>query len=201
MSILSGNDVLWDGDAVCASLDRFNGFYCWCRPDAQAQPFELFYLLWKNYIANRLDDIKRLYDAMHAQYNPLDNYDMEDSEHKGTAVDETTITTTPDGKQVTEISKTGLNSASYVGTDKSELSYDEYSNTSVTTMSNTLVNDPLDGVYHAVDDRVMTRKGNIGVMSSQDLILKEWELRSKTLLNYIVEQFVAVWSYSVRGVS
>lgn len=195
---------LWTGADVCYAFDRQSGMLCWCREEQGVQDYVLFYQVWRRYIITRLDDIQRLYGALYSQYNPISNYDMEEIEHKGSKVDEASTTTTPSGKsKVTETgSKTGFNSSAFTDTDKvvSETEYDDYSSETVTQLDNTLTNTELDDSYHALDDRKLTRSGNMGVTTSQQMIESEWALRSRVLLYSIIDDFMRTWTYAVRGV-
>ena len=199
-----GGGDLWTGADVCRAFDRYGGMLCWCREEQGVQDYALFYNVWRWYIVTRLEDIQRLYDALYSQYNPISNYDMTETEHKGTKVDEATTTVTPSGKStVTETaSKTGFNSSTFEDTDKavSETEYEDYNTETVTQLDNTLTNTELDDSYHALDDRKLTRSGNIGVTTSQQMIESEWALRSRVLLYSIIDDFIRTWTYAVRGV-
>ena len=199
-----GGGDLWTGADVCYAFERYSGMLCWCREEQGVQDYVLFYQVWRRYIVTRLDDIQRIYDALYSQYNPIRNYDMTETEHKGTKVDEASTTVTPSGKsKVTETgSKTGFNSSTFTDTDKvvSETEYEEYNTETVTQLDNTLTNTELDDAYHALDDRKLTRSGNIGVTTSQQMIESEWALRSRVLLYSIIDDFIRTWTYAVRGV-
>lgn len=194
---------LWDGLQVCEAFVRFSGLLCWCRVITGLDDWQLLHHTWRQYILTRLDDIQRLYDAWYADYNPLNNYDMSETEHRGNKVDKSTTTATPSGstKTTDQIKRVGFNEATAQLTDEttSEITYDDYSQETEMVLDNTLSGELGQG-YHALDDRTMTRSGNIGVMSSQDLIIREWSVRSKVLLYSIIEDFVSEWCYSVKGV-
>ncbi len=129
------------------------------------------------------------------EYDPISNYDMEEHEtpaevtHTITPAEttntitpaETTIETQPP-KVTTESSLSGFNSDSYVDSDKIESSGDS-NNKGVETLdvdtagSNKLEVDAAGSdVLTVQDERTLTRKGNIGVTTSQQMIQSEIDL-------------------------
>ena len=77
----------------------------------------------------------------------------------------------------------------------------EVQNTPDNTKSFTYDGDTLTG-YHEIYDRRHKRKGNIGVMAGQDLVMKEEEVRNKyNWLVLFVKQFFQLYGYYTGGVS
>lgn len=194
---------LWDGLQVCEAFVRFSGLLCWCRVITGLEDWQLLHHTWRQYILTRLDDIQRLYDAWYAEYNPITNYDLTEEEHKGQKVDKATTTATPSGKTTTtdQVKRVGFNSATAQLTDEntSEITYTDYKQETVSDLDNNLSGELGQG-YHAMDDRSLTRSGNIGVTTTQQMMEQEWAVRSRVLLYSVIEDFVSTWCYSVKGV-
>ena len=132
------------------------------------------------------DNIKKVYDAYMGTYNPLHNYDMvEDEDYKPLVKETITNKTKSDTNTSTDVY--GFNSASPVPSGKSNVNQLEANN--VNTIETTY-----DG---AVNNTHKTRKGNIGVMSTQDLIKQELELRKLEIINLIFEGIDSVLTQSV----
>ena len=107
----------------------------------------------------------KLADAMFSAYNPINNYDM--VEKRNTDFEEHTVT---DSSETVTNKYSGFNSSEMSGV--SESSTDGDIDTTKTDTGNKLTNE-------------LTRSGNIGVTSSQQLIESEYNLRKKNLLDLI----------------
>lgn len=107
----------------------------------------------------------KLAEAMFSDYNPINNYDM--VENRSTDISEDTTTT---NSETVKNKYSGFNSD-----DMNEVSESQTDGSIETgkTTSGSKVNNEL------------TRKGNIGVTSSQQLIESEYNLRKKNLLDLI----------------
>lgn len=93
---------------------------------------------------------KRIYDAMMSTYNPIDNYNME----------ETRTPNLSTGVTANAESKTGV--YGFNGTDAKNSATNDGNSSSTTTLTGT---------------DTLTRKGNIGVTTTQQMIEQELELR------------------------
>lgn len=132
------------------------------------------------------DNIKKVYDAYMGTYNPLNNYDMvEDEDYKPLVKETITNKTKSDTNTSTDVY--GFNSASPVPSGKSNVNQLEANNVNTIETS-------YDG---AVNNTHKTRKGNIGVMSTQDLIKQELELRKLEIINLIFDGIDSVLTQSV----
>lgn len=117
------------------------------------------------------DKWDRLYSAITTNYAPLENYDMEQTEtpditHTKTTQTETVTSITDD---VTGTDVYGFNSSSHVPNNK------------VTRNgTSTVSNDPDNNVETDVESgtRGLTRHGNIGVTTSQQMLQSEIDLRN-----------------------
>ena len=148
------------------------------------------------------DKWQRLYDAFNAEYNPINNYDMTEEENIGSkkvtsSEKENTVeassqdSTSSSGQSSQSTSgesddyKSGFNSPSPVVTGKTETSGSgsgsssssssgSSSSSSTESGSGTITEE---GAF-ADNKRKLTRSGNIGVTTSQQMIQSEIDLRS-----------------------
>ena len=107
----------------------------------------------------------KLAEALFADYNPIDNYNM--VEQKETDFEEHTVT---DNDETVTNMYSGFNS-------------DEPSNVSSSVTDGTLDTTKTDTGSKAKNE--LTRRGNIGVTTSQQMIESEYNLRKKNLLDLI----------------
>ena len=107
----------------------------------------------------------KLAEAMFSDYNPVDNYNM--IENRSTLLEETTNTENEE-KVVNKYSGFNSDEMSDVSESDTEGSID----TTKTTTGGKVNNE-------------LTRRGNIGVTTSQQMIESEYNLRKKNLLNLI----------------
>ena len=152
---------------------------------------------WAAWIRQQGGDLKRAYDALHQEYDPLANYDMTETQAEGVARDSDTDTTTPNGTTTTTTTanRWGYDSRDGVPVDSTtaEQSYQGYHVDTEKTHDNTLSAGTLAGGFNETREHELTRKGNIGITSSQQLALAEIELRQQDLLARFVERFVEKW--------
>lgn len=146
--------------------------------------YNLFHVQWEH-----------KYALLSAEYDPISNYDMEEHETPAEVTHtikpaettntitpaETTVETQPP-KVTTESSVSGFNSDDYVDSDKVTSSGDS-NNKGVETLDvNTAGSNKLEvdtagsDVFTVQDERVLTRKGNIGVTTTQQMMQSEIEL-------------------------
>ena len=105
------------------------------------------------FILRFADNLKHIYDALNINYNPLNNYDMVEDENVGSEI------------------KTDLNN-NYYGFNGTSDDGEKVNKNSSTTS----------GDYEK-NKRKLTRSGNIGVTSSQDLLNAELETRKYNFYN------------------
>ena len=151
---------------------------------------------WSLIMLNSWEDITR---ALMQSYNPLENYNREESwSDSNTRTDNTTKTinggTTgggtvgvTDGSTVTG-SSMAFNSNSYKGRDKEETTGSSTTTTSdSSTVNSTETNT---GTVGNSATRTGSVHGNIGTVTAQSMALQEVELRMKyQIFNIIVDQF------------
>lgn len=119
-----------------------------------------FIARWNAFKNDYANEIKRLVQTLHADYKPLENYDR---------TEKTSNTSNKDGAQLTaETLQTADDTSTYFGQSKTISSQDK-------------------PVVNETESRV---HGNIGVTTSQQMIISEVMLRRQhSVLNEIVDMF------------
>lgn len=206
-----GSTELFESDSVYYELRRYWD-YTYVSP---VETMVSFMYDWNNFVKLYSKDLERAYDALYSEYDPTANYDMLEEGSDGKKLDATTTETTPDGTTTVTTTPSGTvtqkeyaNTYDETATDpatpttKTETSYTNastsvattYTNASVTvenTPDNTMASKHLgDSRYHEASDHTLTRKGNIGVTTTQQMIESELELRKTELLSDFIKRFI-----------
>ena len=136
----------------------------------------LMSVLISSIIERYKDKWNRLYNTLITeQYNPLENYSMEESEKfKVANVDSVKTNSSDSGTANSTNDNYGFNSINAQPATKS-----------TTTTSTTSTNN-VDGTKTTDSDKTLTRKGNIGVTTSQQMLESEVILRNKYLFQDII---------------
>lgn len=167
-------------------------------PDALVNSFAA---CWYDYISREQDNIDRMYNAMIAEYDPISNYERHEESsttRSGNWTDALThgLTTTDTKGQY----ETNTQTSSYDSTLKDTLKVsqghsagknDEIKHTGTDTRTITHNNDK--------DKYESYIHGNIGVTTSQQMLLSEIQLRQFDLFEDIVKRFVRVYCFSWYG--
>lgn len=148
------------------------------------------------------DKWRRLYEAFNAEYNPINNYDMTEEENIGSkkvtssekentveASSQDSSETSGETSQSTSGEstdyKSGFNSPSPVATGKTETSGSGSGSSSSSTSGSSSSSSTESGSGTITEEgkfdenkRKLTRSGNIGVTTSQQMIQSEIDLRS-----------------------
>ena len=138
----------------------------------------------------------RLWDALHAEYNPIENYDLTETEtpaettHTITPAETTTTitpaeitNTTKPAKLTTENGVSAFNSSGYADDTKTTVEGDDNNKGTDALTVNTAGSNSIDvdtagsDVFTVQNDRELRRHGNIGIMSATDLLKKEIDVR------------------------
>ena len=158
----------------------------------------------------------KLWDAFNTEYNPLNNYDMVETEtpaettHTITPAEttetitpaETTIETKP-AKVVTENEISAFNSSGYEDSAKTTAVGDvNDKGTDVFTVDESGVNKiEVDAagsdVFTVQNERTLTRSGNIGVTTSQQMLQSEIELRKWLYFNSVFNDIDTILTLSI----
>lgn len=119
-------------------------------------------------------------DLMSASYDPIENYNLTENENIDKTLDiDTTNTLDRDGTSSSDNDIYAFNSVDAVPSDK---------NTGSTTMDGT---DIVDSTEVTDEDRTLTRTGNIGVTTTQQMIQQELDLWK---WNFMTDIFIDVAS-------
>lgn len=144
------------------------------------------------------NDWQRLWDAIHVEYNPLENYSAEEIHTPGVT------TTVRSNMDVVATSKANAKSTNQYKNESSVKGFGaaefkpvtqssgdgsteqlEANNTGSTTQKADADKNYTETSHTGTD--VMTRKGNIGVTTSQQMLESEYELRKRHYFDYVME--------------
>lgn len=190
--VKSGDNKFIDGAYICIQfVTKYNSWYYPIFTDS-TNIFNLEYL-WQNYISEWQHSIDSMCKALYAEYEPLHNYDMIENESVGRKLDKTV--TTPTGTTTQNYKSTTFD-------DETLRNVDETTNTSsmttTVTPANTQTIPDISGSFNNGETRKLTRSGNIGVTTSQQMIESELELRKKSVANWLIEFFVKSYMYMLE---
>lgn len=144
------------------------------------------------------------FNALTAEYNPIDNYSMTETEtpnltrsisssENSTQTPNLTISTTNDG--TTKNNYYGFNDSSTNGSSVNSSSVGSTNSTSQT--GNNKVDTSSSTTETNSGSRTLTRKGNIGVTTSQQMIESELELRKKQFFDIMIRDVDKIMSLSI----
>lgn len=186
--IIDKND-LW---AMCYTYgERRFPYYGLENIDNEA--FFQFSSTWNHYCNENRDNWLKMWNALKVEYAPLDNYNMTESErthHDGDDVSDREIHM---ARQEGTISPTEVRqyATTYEKTDGSLTGY-----TTQAVDMNSADNGTDTTTYTTADvERTLTRKGNIGVTTSQQMLQSELDLRKFNLKYEIIEGFINEYTY------
>lgn len=159
--------------------------------------------LWDHYRSTTKDQLYRFWKGLKAEYDPISNYDMLEVGADGKRISKETDTVTPYGgtQTATQVNRFGLNSGETGKPyDTSTMTVkpipDVETKTETTREVESDVSIDFDGDtltgYHEGTEHYFKRKGNIGVQTAADMLLKEQELRERgmNLLRDYVKGFI-----------
>lgn len=171
---------------------------------------ESFRISFENYKIRNQNNIDRRYQALTADYNPINNYDMTENETH-TTTNENAKTNTVDGTKtqtgtITDAATTnatnkvyGWNSGSGVNSDETSGATNNTKTHNLSYGDDTITTDHETG--ETVTERELTRSGNIGVTTSAQMIAGELEIRVHDLAAEILYEFAHEYLYCVGVVS
>lgn len=131
---------------------------------------------------------QKLYATLSLEYKPLENYDMQETEKTTGNIENTdsfngTINTSVNNKQNSSSNKTsslyGFNSVTDVNSDKDNVTDDS----TITETGETKEVREKNNMNNSTEDRTLTRHGNIGVTTSQQMLQSEIQLWQWTFFN------------------
>ena len=227
---------LYAGSTVHYMLQEYSARYMIC------DSVNNFLFKWAAYCNYKLPDFLRAYNALYADYNPLNNYDMTEKSVDLQNDGDITRTRSTDDEHNKVTTTNGYDYSTDTTADSTDkptvknytTTYDDAStgrlssyseNTGKTTQHTTA--DAEDNVTEVTDDMTvqnvethdtttmtiddttytadrinaheMTRQGNIGVMSTVDLIKQELSLRAQSLIYDYVYSFIERYTFYAAG--
>lgn len=197
--ITINNEIVYTHSDVINEMRRYNDylFYYW---DEEKEPKLNFINEWLHYRTLTNENFEREYKALYSEYNPIENYSLNESSLDGERIAKKTETTTPTGGTKTETTNkiNGFDSVGDgVNADKVTTENTPLANTKTET-THTSENDK-SGDYNGetktgfdnVKEHYFNRSGNIGTMTASDMIEKEKKIRNgmknAMLYNYVKE--------------
>lgn len=206
-------EVKYNGQTLFTNHDVFDIFaYTYssykCIVSTVYQATTAFFLnLWTAYTNETTPQLYRQLQAMSAEYNPINNYDMTERAADARKIGKTTDTVTPSGGTETETENKvfGLNSGA-TGEDSDthkttvkplQGTKTETEHTATNDQTATVDNDTVTG--NDVTEHILTRSGNIGVTTSAQMVTQEYELRKISILKDYVRMFAARYLFSIGG--
>lgn len=135
-------------------------------------------------------EFNRIYNAVNAEYNPIENYSMTETMNKTRESEETTTERTMSGEKINtnvesgELVVVNENSESTIDTDNLKLSDtstttttpNDYTRTNTESYNNYKNTETVTHETPETENYTLTRSGNIGVTTSQQMILSQFEL-------------------------
>lgn len=164
--------------------------------------------LWVLYNATHRADFIKAYNAWTTAYNPLDNYNANETNVYLTS-DGAETSTTWHGKTVTT-SLTDVQTDNMITTDESQTprldtrttnsgsTTDAESGTTTTCVDHTAKSLSIDGTTYSADNvhgELKKKTGNIGVTTSQQMLSAEIDLRMNPLIELYIDEFVSDYTY------
>lgn len=217
MSISLHNVTMFSSAAVYHEMYRYSDFDVLFFTDYYGVPdFIDKWTAWKEING---ENLYRKYEALYAEYNPIENYSMMEESLDGKKLDDTTRTETPKGKILNETSESGSHktvtdmdtyglgtntakhadktTSTYTPTNfktTTETSYGqgtqtETKDTHTNSMSDTFDGNTVSG-YYEMDHHMMKRSGNIGTVTNMDMISQELQHRNNGLLSDFIHDFI-----------
>lgn len=195
------NNVIMSGNEVLDYMSEMYGCY---------KTRSWLHSLWTVYKSTHYADFLRAWDAWNANYNPLENYNGDETNvyltNDGAETETTThgksTTTTANNVTNTAYSTTydsdveketdkNVQSGSTTAADSGTTSVTRDRNTKNLTVGNT--------TYTAdnVHAEIKNRHGNLGITTSQQMITSEIDMRMKPLIQMFIDVFISDYAYYI----
>lgn len=210
--LTDGTTTMFTGQQVVEEFDRYTD---WLITVGRGKTPDLGWFLgiWAHYKDTTEYNLSRIWSGMKEDYNPINNYDMIEIGADGRKNDKYKDTVKPFGGTHTE-SKTyraGVNSsgdgAAY---DKIESDVTPITEGGTVTKTETersfdnTISVDFDGTtktgYHDGSEHFLKRSGNIGVKTSSETLLDEFETRKINLLEWYIKTFMNSYGFCIGGV-
>ena len=190
-NVTVNNNVFVNGSYVCMNLVTM--FNSWNFPiSTDDNTMQNLIKLWQSYIKEWQHSIDKMYESLYSDYNPLHNYDMIENESVGRKVDKTV--TSPTGTTTQTNKSTTFDDTTYRDVEET---INSVNMATEVTPNNTQTIANIEGSFNNAEIRKLSRSGNIGVTTSQQMIESEVELRKKSIADWLIEFFVRKYMYTV----
>lgn len=161
-----------------------------------------FYELWQLHLELNQENLNRMFETLYAEYNPIENYNKHEIETILTEKENDTDTTAygsntekVDGEYLTNTSiqtyENGYKDETSVQRGHAEGAKDTTKESGNTSLTKTF------------GDKNETREnntsGNIGTMSTQNMIQQEYEIRKINLFNEFIDSFIRKYCFTYWG--
>lgn len=201
LGVTVDNEEIFTNTEILMEMTTKYSLFYWQTPCRELG--ETFLDLWHQYVLTTGAQLKKLYDAFAADYNPISNYDMTEEGLDGTRTDTTETENQPTGTQstTTTANRYGIDSTGDgQPSDKTttETGYTNRKDTRTETPKNTVSGNYDGGTktgYHEAKEHFFKRSGNIGVMTVPDMLSREWDVRRKIILTDYVSRFIGMHCY------
>ena len=236
LQLQSDGDILYNGSTIFYMLREYSARYMIC------DSVDNFLFKWSAYNGYKLPDFIRAYNALYAEYNPLNNYDMTEKSVDMRNDGDITRTRSTDAQHNKVTTTNGYDYSTDTTADSTDrptvenytTTYDDattgrlasYSiNKGKTTQRTTA--DAADNVTEVTDDmkvsnveshdttqmtlddttytadkitaHELTRSGNIGVTTTQQMIQSTIDLYAKSLIYDYVYNFIERYTFYASG--
>lgn len=131
---------------------------------------------------------EKWYAALQVQYNPLENYNSTETEHRSRSGEAaTSMNSSSTGDSTTSGSNTDGMWAYNSGTDPTDTDKSDSSGSATTSSES---GSQSASSETGEEDRTFSRHGNIGVTTSQQMLEDEWEVARLNLYKSIADVFI-----------
>lgn len=197
-SIEINGETVYDAAAVLGEFRRYANYDFYQYRESELTPVADFWREWVHFRAVTNENFARTYAAFFSDYNPIENYALNETSLDGEKIDKVKDTTTPHGGTKSETKIFGVDSVSGVDSGTTTNTLLENTNTETekeytNSKSGTFDGETKEG-YNNVKEHFFKRSGNIGTMTAADMIKAEREMRMKAgILEDYIMRFINMY--------
>ena len=191
-------EKLIDGNYVAEFFDEFFGSFFFCCSSFTLNAKNPLVKKFESYNKLMASNLKSQLDVMKEVYNPIENYDSneestttigvkEENFKKGTNTDTTEV---GQGQITTKSDVTSYESNTFADADK--VTTDESARTTTTTLGERT---DIRTEKEHIDKLEKRIHGNIGVTTSQQMIVSELELRKRNVVTEYLTEFATMYFF------
>lgn len=199
----------------CDQLKNYIFMYAGDNEVRYSNP-DMLSMLVHSWFSSRKKDFQYMWDAMNAEYNPIENYDRSE-EYTETTTGDVDTTVHNEGKasgnlstnniddftpgRVTDMKTSAFNSSDYQPASKTAESGNEHR--SINSTGENSSNTESDGLENVSTNMKKTNSGrahgNIGITTNQQMVESELVLRQKNVYKMIALEFEDEFTITVYG--